>query len=147
MKYNKFFCTLIAIASVSCTTSNADDNPNPRPGKDQGEEKPVTSDITSIYDLNQNKGYLNSHAATWQNSVLEMDYSSIVTLEQPKITPAYPMYPRIKKLANGSYLLIYQQNLSAHDVYYAKSMNLTSWTEGGSPLFEKTDMNQYESSV
>lgn len=38
MKYNKFFCTLIAIASVSCTTSNADDNPNPRPGKDQGEE-------------------------------------------------------------------------------------------------------------
>ena len=26
-------------------------------------------------------------------------------------------------------------------------MNLTSWTEGSSPLFEKTDMNQYESSV
>ena len=64
MKYNKFFCTLIAIASVSCTPSNADDNPNPRPGKDRGEEKPVTSYITSIYDLNQNKGCLNAHAAT-----------------------------------------------------------------------------------
>ena len=138
---------LLSAAVVSCSVSSADDNPNPRPGKNQEDENPVTSDITSIYDLNQDKGYLNSHAASWQSSVLEMDYSSIVTLEQPKITPEYPMYPRIKKLADGSFILIYQQNLSAHDVYYARSNNLKSWTEDGTQLFAKTDMNQYESQV
>ena len=129
-------------AAVSCTATSADDNPNPRPGSGKDDEKPVTSEITSIYDLNQDKGYLNSHAASWQSSVLEMDYSSIVTLEKPKVTPDYPLYPRIKKLADGSYILIYQQNNAAHDVYFARSVNLTSWTEAPSQLFAKTDMNQ-----
>ena len=147
MKQYKFLLALLSAAAVSCSVSSADDNPNPRPGKNQEDDNPVSSDITSIYDLNQDKGYLNSHASSWQSSVLEMDYSSIVTLEQPKITPEYPMYPRIKKLADGSFILIYQQNLSAHDVYYARSNNLTSWTEDGTQLFAKTDMNQYESQV
>ena len=147
MKQYKFLLALLSAAAVSCSVSSADDNPNPRPGKNQEDDNPVSSDITSIYDLNQDKGYLNSHASSWQSSVLEMDYSSIVTLEQPKITPEYPMYPRIKKLADGSFILIYQQNLSAHDVYYARSNNLTSWTENGTQLFAKTDMNQYESQV
>ena len=147
MRQYKFLLALLSAAVVSCSVSSADDNPNPRPGKDKDDDNPVTSDITSIYDLNQDKGYLNSHASSWQSSVLEMDYSSIVTLEQPKITPEYPMYPRIKRLADGSYILIYQQNLSAHDVYYARSNNLTSWTEDGTQLFAKTDMNQYESQV
>lgn len=143
----RFICVLMFAAAVSCTATSADDNPNPRPGSGKDDEKPVTSEITSIYDLNQDKGYLNSHAASWQSSVLEMDYSSIVTLEKPKVTPDYPLYPRIKKLADGSYILIYQQNNAAHDVYFARSVNLTSWTEAPSQLFAKTDMNQYESQV
>lgn len=143
----RFLSVLMLVSAVSCTPISADINPNPRPGKEDEETEKVTSEISSIYDLNRNQGYLNSHAATWQSSVLEMDYSSVVTLEQPKITPANPQYPRIKKLADGSYILIYQQGNTAHDVYFARSMNLKSWTEAPSQLFAKTDMNQYESDV
>lgn len=135
-----------AVAMVACSTASADDNPNPSPYKKKEEVK-VSTDLTSIYDLNQVEGYLNSHNASWKTSSLEMDYSSLVTLENPKVTAVNALYPRIKKLKDGTYLLTYQQGGSAHNVYYAKSSNLVSWVEGTSPLFEKTDMNQYESSV
>ena len=144
----KYLC-LISLALcglAACSKSSADDNPNPRPGKEE-EELPEISGLSSIYDLNTVEGYLNSHSATWQNSTLEMDFSSLVTIENPKLTPLYPMYPRIKKTAVGTYILIYQQNTAAHDVYFSRSANLRSWSEAESRLFAKTDMKQYESEV
>lgn len=109
--------------------------------------KPLDTEITSIHSLNIEKGYLNSHAAEWQNSTLEMDFRSYMTLESPQLSAINALYPRLKKLNDGSFLLIYQQGPQAHDVYYAKSKDLLFWDNSNEQLFAKTDMKQYGSDV
>lgn len=150
MKYsrliNRIFFSGLLLAWVACAKPSADEHPNPKPGTNTDPE-PVDTEITSIQELNADEGFLNSHANEWQNSLLEMNYRSFITLESPLLSAVNARYPRIKKLKDGSYLLIYQQGLTAHDVYYARSNNLTSWQNAEEQLFAKTDMNQYESTV
>lgn len=88
----------------------------------------VTTDISSIYDLNTNDGTINSHANQWQNSCLEYDYSSYTYLDYPELLAKIALYPRIKKLSNGKYMLLYQQNWTAFNIYYAFSDDLKTWT-------------------
>ncbi len=144
---NSLLLLALALSAAACTKSSADDHPNPKPGSAVAPE-PVETDLTSIHDLNAEEGYLNSHAAEWRNSSIEMDFRSYTVLRhQAPLSAVNARYPRIKKLQNGSYLLIYQQGPTAHDVYYALSLNLTTWQNADEPLFAKTDMNQYESEV
>lgn len=103
--------------------------------------------VTSIHDLNATQGYLNSHASEWQGSSLEMDFRSFMKLEKPLLSAVNARYPRIKKLKDNTFLLIYQQGPSAHDVYYARSRNFITWQNAEEQLFAKTDMKQYESNV
>lgn len=147
MKYLKPIIILaLALTWAACTESSADDHPNPKPGSGTDTD-PVDTEITSIHDLNTNEGYLNSHSQQWQSSSFEMDYRSFIKLESPLLSAVNARYPRIKKLADGTYLLTYQQGPSAHNVYYARSANLASWQNAEEALFAKTDMNQYESDV
>lgn len=140
------FLLVIMIALGSCTESSADDNPNPKPGTGDPIE-PIDTDISSIHSLNGDQGYINSHASEWENSSIEMDFRSSIILEEPLLSAINAQYPRIKKLKNGSYMLIYQQGPTAHDIYYAKSNNLVTWQNSEKQLFEKTDMKQYNSNV
>lgn len=142
----RLFVPVLALMLAACAKSSADDHPNPRPGTGGGTE-PADTEITSIHDLNGEEGYLNSHANEWQNSSLEMDYRSFITLEKPLLSAVNARYPRIKKLKDGSFLLIYQQGPTAHDVYYALSTNLASWRNADEQLFAKTNMKQYQSNV
>lgn len=145
--HNTFpFLLVFMIALVSCSESSADDNPNPKPGSGDNSE-PVETDISSIHTLNTEQGYINSHSNEWENSSVEMDYRSSMTLGEPILSAANAQYPRIKKMKNGSFLLIYQQGPTAHDIYYARSNNLVSWQNSDKQLFEKTDMKQYNSNV
>jgi hypothetical protein len=130
----------LGIIAISCSKSPVDDIDPP-------ETKPSGTEITSIHSLNTEKGSLNSHVAEWQSSSVEMDFRSYNTIEHPSLSAIHAMYPRIKKLSNGSFLLIYQQGLNAHDVYYAKSNDLVSWHNSNEQLFAKTDMKQYNSNV
>ena len=68
-------------------------------------------------------------------------------LEKPLLSAVNARYPRIKKLKDNTFLLIYQQGPSAHDVYYALSRNFITWQNADEQLFAKTDMKQYESDV
>ena len=52
---------------------------------------------------------VNSHADEWGNSSLELDYRRLLTLESPALSAVNALYPRIKKLGDGTYLLLYQQ--------------------------------------
>lgn len=140
------FCALLFSGFSACQEdpSFAELHPNPKPVA-PAEPEPVETDLHAIHDLNKAEGYLNSHNREWQNSTLEMDYRSFVTLTQGKpLACAYPNYPRIKKLADGSYMLSYQQNTSAHDVYYLTSKNLLSWQAAPAQLFEKQDWKQFD---
>src|SRR5690554_5253247 len=93
---------LLGVSFVSCSESPDYDIDTLRP-------KPLDTEITSIHSLNTEKGYLNSHSAEWQNSTLEMDFRSYETLESPLLSAINALYPRLKKLNDDSYLLIYQQ--------------------------------------
>lgn len=116
-------------------------NPKPRP---EVPEEPVLSDITSIYSLNQKEGYVNSHHSEWKTSFIEMDFSSCQTFVSPKLTAKLAYYPRIKQLANGAYMLTYQQNSAAHDVYYGLSNDFRNWNFTGKHLFEKVDYKEID---
>lgn len=143
---NRYLAILMLLAPVACKQpSFADRHPNPKPGTE--ELPPVYTDITSIYSLNTDEGFVNSHANEWQNSSVEKDFRSAQTIGNPLLTAINAQYPRFKRLSDGSFLLIYQQGPAAHDVYYAKSYNFASWQNSPTQLFAKTDMNQYESSV
>lgn len=76
-----------------------------------------------------------------------MDFRSFMKLEKPLLSAVNARYPRIKKLKDNTFLLIYQQGPSAHDVYYARSRNFITWQNADEQLFAKTDMKQYESNV
>ncbi len=142
---HKITAILLVLALAACTKPSADEHPNPKPRS--GDQTPVDTDITSIHQLNAEQGYVNSHSAEWQNSSVEMDFRSFQTVGNPLLTAVNARYPRFKKLADGSFLLIYQQGPTAHDVYYARSYNFVTWQNSETQLFAKTDMNQYESNV
>lgn len=137
----------LALSTAACSKPSADENPNPKPGTGGSDPAPVDTEITSIHDLNATQGYLNSHASEWQGSSLEMDFRSFMKLEKPLLSAVNARYPRIKKLKDNTFLLIYQQGPSAHDVYYARSRNFITWQNAEEQLFAKTDMKQYESNV
>lgn len=141
------FGCILGMVAVSCDKPSADVNPNPAPGSEDTEEHVITGTISSIHNLNSVVGYVNSHKKDWKTSSLEADNRTLVSLEYPKLSAVNALYPRIKKLANGTYMLIYQQGPSAHDVYYALSSNLVSWVNKDTQLFEKTNMKQYDSDV
>ncbi len=136
----------LALGLAGCTKAPEHKYLNPKPGSGEDSE-PVETDISSIHNLNKAQGYLNSHGTEWQNSSVEMDFRSFKTLESPLLSAVNALYPRIKVLKDGTFLLIYQQGPSAHDVYYARSNNLVTWQNATEQLFAKTDMNQYESST
>jgi len=137
----------LVLSTAACSKPSADENPNPKPGTGGSDPVPVDTEITSIHDLNATQGYLNSHAPEWQSSSLEMDFRSFMKLEKPLLSAVNARYPRIKKLKDNTFLLIYQQGPSAHDVYYARSRNFITWQNADEQLFAKTDMKQYESDV
>ena len=140
MNLRQNICNLVllalALSTAACTKPSADENPNPKPGKDGGDPAPVDTEITSIHDLNATQGYLNSHASEWQTSSVEMDFRSYTILRhKTPLAAINARYPRIKRLADGTFLLTYQQGATAHSVYYARSNNFYIWTAPEEGLF------------
>ena len=143
-KFAKYLLILsLALGLAGCTKAPEHKYLNPKPGIG-GDTEPVETDITSIHSLNREQGYLNSHSNEWQNSSVEMDFRTFITLESPQLSAVNALYPRFKVLADGTFLLIYQQGPSAHDVYYARSNNMVTWQNADEQLFAKTDMFQYD---
>ena len=84
--------------------------------------------ITPIQDLNQGVTTINSHAASTSRSSLKMNFRSYVSLGQTSLGISTPNYPRIKKMANGSYILFYHNNQIGGSVRYAVSADTKTWT-------------------
>ena len=92
--------------------------------------------ITPFGQLNQGASQLNSHAgASVRSSIKPMKHT--LTLLPPDTTSLkWPSYPRVRVLPDGSYILFWQEGLSAGDgngrhTLYAKSEDMVNWKHMG----------------
>jgi hypothetical protein len=131
---------MMASLLASCSSYTSTDSwPNPAPGSgsDTTIVEPIVGDVTPIDSLLYNTKYIiNGHSAEWESSSLELNYRKMVSLESPYISAVNAYYPRIKKLADKSYLLLYQQGQTAWNIYMAVSKDFVKWTNASSPLFQ-----------
>jgi hypothetical protein len=104
---------------ICCSGSNGDD-----PDDTSGENQPTITDITK---LNTRATVIDSHKDD-KNNLLELDFRRYVELQSSELACAYPVYPRIKKLANGQYILFYQDGQTGPNIYYTLSQNLLTWS-------------------
>ena len=96
--------------------------------------------LTPIGQLNQGENKVNSHDGVTQRSSLKMNYRTHINL-YPNITGGdSPNYARLKRLADGSWILITHEadakNSVGWDVHYSTSQDLKKWTYRGM-LFER----------
>ena len=104
------------------------------------EEPPVESAIlqlTPIGELNQGSSSVNSHADILPRSSLKMDFRSFIGLGKTNLGVDNPRYPRIKTMANGSYIIFYHNSSSTVGAScdYALSEDLKKWSPKGK-IFE-----------
>ena len=90
--------------------------------------------ISSIYNYNTTSE-IDSHANEWQNSHIELSFRDRMFLDQSVTTQTEVWYPRIKKMANGEYLLLYMNGETGNHIYMSRSKDLKKWT-GTQRLFE-----------
>ena len=92
--------------------------------------------LTPFMDLNQSAGTLNSHADGYERSSLKMMYSTLQTMGKDD-GYRYPHYARIRKMADGSYIQMWQTpsdedvnagSKNGKDVYYSLSNDFMTWT-------------------
>lgn len=126
--------TLLAICCVvtSCSKSGgSDDN---KDNGEAGQSQPLN--LTPFENLNQRVSAINSHEAVTTRSSLMMNYRSYVEIGPSETKVNAPVYPRVKKMANGEYILVYHNNQIGADSYYMVSPDLMTWT-GGDRLFAR----------
>lgn len=91
---------------------------------------PDKIEITPIEKLNTSAGELNDHAEEWELSQLEPNFRQYVEVGSEKLRIKNAIYPRIKKLADGSYILFYQDGQIGWNIYYSVSTDLVNWSLG-----------------
>ena len=95
-----------------------------------------TLSLTPFIELNQSLGELNSHADVHERSSLKMMYSTL-QVKGKDDGYRYPHYARIRKMADGSYIQMWQTpsdedvnagSKNGKDVYYSLSNDFMTWT-------------------
>lgn len=117
---------------ASCSKS---DGPNDGPNNGgTGQQKSL--ELTPIENLNQGTPAINSHVDFTSRSSLVMNYRSYVEIGPDQVQVNAPVYPRVRKMADGRYIMFYQNNQIGADTYYVVSSDLQTWT-GGDRLFAR----------
>ena len=88
--------------------------------------------LTPYEKLNAGNSPINSHKDEWKQSSLVMDYRSHINITANNVNPSYP---RIRTLADGSYILTWQNrhdsNGNGKHTLYALSKDLKNWEHMG----------------
>lgn len=87
---------------------------------------------------------INTHADEWRRSVLEYDLRSYRLLNHSDLSATICAYPRIHRLSDGKYMLTYQQNYQAYNVYYAIGDDLNSLSYRGALFDQKNATGSYK---
>src|SRR5690606_2657700 len=132
MKISIFYYTVLLCLMVSCSDSDETD-PNPGNGG-SGQKMPLT--LTPIGDLNQGTVAINSHKDFTSRSSLMMNHRSYVEIGTDQVKVDAPVYPRVRKMEDGRYILFYQNNQIGADSYYVVSSDLKTWV-GGDRVFAR----------
>src|SRR5690606_21420113 len=126
-------CCLLAACEKGAGPQKPDE-PKPEEPKEGDPANPVIDlQITPIEELNQGETALNSHADLTSRSSLKMNYRSYTSIGKTGLGVDNPRYPRIKKMANGAYIMFYHnapQTIGA-SCEYAISNNLITWVPKG----------------
>lgn len=93
--------------------------------------------VTSFGKLNTTDTTINSHEGDEGASSLELDWRGYFEVKSGTLTVQNAYYPRIKKLPNGSYILIWHNNSVGANVFYTRSFDLVNW-EPVQKVFEAT---------
>ena len=94
--------------------------------------------IHTVEDFADVREPLNSHVGLEASSVLESMYDYVQVLEDDFLTAAVPdsapeqktsVYPRIKKMADGRYIMFFQGGQVASRILYSFSDDLKKWSD------------------
>ena len=121
-----FFLTTISLIAISCGDKDEGDpiDPPTPPPVD-------VFNITPIDKLNQGDEIVNSHADNTSRSSLKMNFRSYVELNTTSLGVETPHYPRVKRMANGNFIMFFQNEQHSVSCNYAISQNLKLWTPKG----------------
>ncbi len=142
MKTKIIFYTVLMYLMVSCSNSEEIDQ-GPGSG-DSGQKKSLT--LTPIGDLNLGPSTINSHKDFTSRSSLMMNFRSYVEIGVDQTKVNAPVYPRVRKMGDGGYILFYQNNQIGADSYYVMSSDLKKWV-GGDRLFARHAITDHSGAV
>ena len=108
---------------------------------DSGQAQPTELQISSISEYNKTSEK-NSHSKESAYSALETNYRQTYAIDQSGTSVSTMFYPRLKKTADGKYLMFYQNSKTGTSVYVSQSSNLKQWG-GATKLFAKTGSKFY----
>lgn len=116
--------------------------------RESKEVMPVDNSFAYFDNLNKGAVKLDSHKDTWQYSFLEKDGRfGMLTLKSDGVSFSTKapklIYPRLKKLADGSYIMTVNQGQIAHNIYYSRSKDLVTWSKASNYLFKKQTFSGY----
>ena len=138
---NKLYTGLALLAAVSLASCKAE---GPDDGGKQIPSESTTLTLTPFEKLNASADAVNSHKDDWSQSVLTLNYRSIVNVGASVLGTSSPSYSRIVKLADGSYILTAHDSYSGGNgstVYWATSQDLVNWTPQGKLFASRSVVN------
>ncbi len=116
--------------SVDTTTQTSTDSQS---GEAGGEDIPKDERNITVLSLEKiTEGISHEraeHVDNVANSVLELDARSFKKLVSKDTGSSKTYYPRLKVLADGSYMLFYQDGRWGPNIYYMTSTDLIEWSE------------------
>lgn len=138
---NKIYTGLALLAAVSLASCKAE---GPDDCGKQIPSESTTLTLTPFEKLNASADAVNSHKDDWAQSVLTLNYRSIVNVGASVLGTDSPSYSRIVKLADGSYILTahdYYSGGNGSTVYWATSKDLVNWTPQGKLFASRSVVN------
>ena len=138
---NKLYTGLALLAAVSLASCKAE---GPDDGGKQIPSESTKLTLTPFEKLNASADAVNSHKDDWAQSVLTLNYRSIVNVGASVLGTSSPSYSRIVKLADGSYILTAHDSYSGGNgstVYWATSQDLVHWTPQGKLFASRSVVN------
>ena len=138
---NKLYTGLALLAAVSLASCKAE---GPDDGGKQLPSESTNFTLPPFEKLNASAAAVNSHKDDWAQSVLTLNYRSIVNVGASVLGTSSPSYSRIVKLADGSYILTAHDSYSGGNgstVYWATSQDLVHWTPQGKLFASRSVVN------
>ncbi len=145
MKTNLLTVFGILLLAVSCVSSDAQVTVGGGKGIVGGEEikdkDPVPVHVQE--QMNRTSHALNSHAGAEKRSSLEMVHCTYQVIPNAALVPSdryddggklapnvdRATYPRLKKMADGRYILFYEGGMTPYEQFYSISSDLKRWSE------------------